>query len=314
MEISLALGGGGVRGVAHLGVLRTLEKHNFEVKAIAGTSAGGLVGAVYAAGYSTEEIVDFVNDMDKNRSFERHSNDHPSLLGLGSVANKLKELLGDRSFDELKIPFSATAVSLHSGKEIILTQGKVIDAVLATIAVPGVFPSQEIGGKVLIDGGVIDPVPVQVARWMRPDLPVVAVMLHKPPENWTPEEMPLPIPLPGPTSIIERLTKLRPVQAFQIFSRSIEVASSRLTELTLQLYEPEVVITPEVGHIGLLQNINVQEMLDAGINATEETISQIKAETNWMKRMQRKVKQHVKDTRCPEIWENIEKGKTIERK
>lgn len=306
MEISIALGGGGVRGVAHIGVLRALEYHGFEIKAIAGTSAGGLVGSVYAAGFSTEEIEAEVNDLDKNRSFDRRPDDHPSLLGMSGIANKLSELLADRTFDELEIPFAATAVSLHSGKEIILREGKVIDAVLATIAIPGVFPSQEIGGRVLMDGGVLDPVPVQVARWMRPDLPVVAVMLHKLPEGWDANDIEFPMPIPGPSSITERLTKLRPVQAFKIFSRSIDVSSKHLTELSMELYKPEVIISPPVGHIGILQNINTREIIQTGIDATEQTLNKIKAEANWMKKIQRQVKHRVKPDECPEIWGNID--------
>jgi len=306
MEISLALGGGGVRGVSHIGVLRALENHGFEVKAIAGTSAGGLVGAVYAAGFSTDKIEATVKELDQNRSFDRRSSDQPSLLGLSSVANKLSALLADSTFDDLEIPFAATAVSLYTGKEIILHKGKVIDAVMATIAVPGIFPSQEIGGRVLVDGGVLDPVPVRLARWMRPDLPVVAVMLHKTPQDWVAEEIPLPLPIPGPAPIVERLTNLRPVQAFKIFARAIDVSSRRLTELSIKLYEPEVLIAPRVGHIGLLQHINIQEMIDEGIAATEETMSQIKDEAKWFKRMQRNVKHRVMPEPSPDIWENID--------
>lgn len=306
MEISVALGGGGVRGVAHIGVLRVLENHGFNIKAIAGTSAGGLVGAVYAAGFSTEKIEATVYELDQNRSFNRQPDDQPSLLGLSGIAKKLSHLLADRTFDEMEIPFAATAVSLYSGKEIILFKGKVMDAVLATIAIPGIFPSQEIGGRVLIDGGILDPVPVQVARWMRPDLPVVAVMLHKRPDDWTDEEIEFPISIPGPTPIIETLNKLRPVQAFKIFSRSMEVSSERLTELSLQLYQPEVIISPQVGHIGLLQDINVEEMIQIGVDATEKTLSQIKAETNWRKRIQRQVKYRVLPNSIPEVWGNIE--------
>ncbi|KUK45723.1 MAG: hypothetical protein XD73_1401 [Anaerolinea thermophila] len=306
MEITLALGGGGVRGVAHIGVLRALENHGFKIKAIAGTSAGGLVGAVYAAGFSTEKIEKTVNEMNANRSFWHQSNDQPSLLGLSGITNTLSELLADRTFDELKIPFAATAVSLYSGEEIILTKGKVIDAVLATIAVPGVFPSQEIGGRILIDGGVLDPVPVQVARWMRPDLPVVAVMLHKTPEGWVPDELPLPISIPGPSSIVERLTKLRPVQALKIFTRSTEVSSKHLSELSIKVHKPEVLITPRVGHIGLLQSVDVEEMIREGMNATEEVLTQIESEVNWMKKLQRSVKGKIIPSEKPEIWGELD--------
>ena len=306
MDISLALGGGGVRGMAHIGVLRTLENHGFNIKAIAGTSAGGMVGAVYAAGFSTEKIEDAVKDFDPFHSFNRHPNDAPSLLGLGSISDKLSELLADRTFDELEIPFAATAVSLYSGKEIILNKGKVLDAVLATIAVPGIFPSQKMGGRVLIDGGILDPVPVQVARWLRPDLPVVAVMLHKLPEDFSEDGLSLPISIPGPASIVDHLTKLRPVQAFKIFSQSIEVASKHLTELSMQLYQPEVIISPPVGHIGLLQKIEVEELILAGISAAEEALNDIEAQTNWAKKLERKVKRRIKRDPIPDYWANVE--------
>jgi len=302
MDITLALGGGGVRGVAHIGVLRTLEAHQFNIKAIAGTSAGGMVGAVYAAGFKTEKIEEVLEDLDSLNSFTRKPDDPPSLLGLGSIADKLAEMLADTTFDELDIPFAATAVSLYSGKEVILNKGKVLDAVLATAAVPGVFPTQEIGGRVLIDGGILDPVPVMVARWMRPDLPVVAVMLHKLPPDHPQEEINFPITIPGPDPVVELLSKLRPVQAFKIFSQSFEVASKHLTELSIKLYEPEVIIAPPVGHIGMLQNIDVEEMVQAGISATEETLKQIESEANWVKKIQRKVKHRVNPDPLPDYW------------
>ncbi len=309
MEITLALGGGGVRGVAHIGVLRALEHNNLKIKAIAGTSAGGLVGAVYAAGYSTEKIQAAIEELNQNRSFSRNSDDHPSLLGISWVSKKLSELLGDMTFDDLKIPYAATAVSLQSGKEIILHEGKVLDAVCATIAIPGVFPSQEIGGRVLVDGGVLDPVPVRLARWMRPDLPVVAVQLHTIPEDYEPEEasFSLPIPIPGPSSIIDRLTQLRPVQAFKIFTRSIEVSGQHLTELNMKLYRPEVIISPPVGHIGVLQKMNIDELIKIGWDTTNETIEQIKSEANWMKKIQRKVKHQINPEPYPAYWANVKK-------
>ena len=307
MDIALALGGGGVRGVAHIGVLRTLEEHRFKIKAIAGTSAGGLVGAVYAAGFSTQKIEDAINDFSPLRSFSRQAQDSPSLLGLGGISEILEGLLSDITFDELKIPFAATAVSLYTGKEIILNKGKVLDAILATAAVPGVFPSQKIGGRVLVDGGILDPVPVQVVRWLRPDLPVIAVTLHKRPSDFPEEEVPLPIYIPGPTPIVEHLTNLKSVQAFKIFAQSMEIASQHLTELSMLVYKPEVIISPSVGHIGLLQKIEVSEMIDAGMIATEEVLDEIEAEANWMKKLQRKVKHRVNPDPLPDYWGNIKR-------
>jgi NTE family protein len=306
MEITLALGGGGVRGVAHIGVIRTLEKYDFKIRAIAGTSAGGLVGAVYSAGFSTEEIEAAFNEMKDDWSFSRNSEDNPSLLGFSNIAPKLQSLLGDKTFDDLPIPFAATAVSLSSGNEIILRKGKVIDAVMATIAIPGVFPCQEVGGRVLMDGGVLDPVPVEVARWMNPELPVVAVTLHNTPEGWKADETAMPLPIPGPQQIVDRIAKLRPVQAFKIFTRASDVSSHHLTELAMQLYQPEIIISPQVGHIGVLQKIDTAELIEIGCKATETAIQAIKDETNWTKTIQRKVKNRIIPPSVPHYWEIIE--------
>lgn len=303
MDISIALGGGGVRGVAHIGVLKTLEKHGFQIKAIAGTSAGGLAGAVYAAGFTIEEIEQAVNEMDTGLSFSRRQGDHPALLSMSWIADKVGGMLGERTFDDLKIPFAATAVSLKSGKEFILQRGKVMDAVLATIAIPGVFSGQNIEGHILSDGGVVDPVPIQVARWMRPDLPVVAVMLHEMPKDIEVDEMKFPIAIPGPTSIIERIGKLRPVQAFKIFTRSTEISGRQLTLVEIQLYKPEVVIAPKVGHISVLQDIQADELIQAGIEATEESMALLKTQGNWSRRLQRQMRHRISPDPMPETWE-----------
>ena len=303
MDITIALGGGGVRGVAHLGVLRTLEKHGFNIKAIAGTSAGGLAGAVYAAGFSTEQIENTFNEMEKRFVISPSHSKQPALLGMSWITDKIGKLLGDMTFKDLKIPFAATATNLRTGKEFILQRGRVMDAALATIAIPGAFPGQNIEGHILADGGVVDPVPIQVARWMAPDLPVVAVMLHEVPEDHEVDEKKMPISFPGPVSFLDRLADLKPVQAFNIFTRSAEVSGQQLTELGIQLYKPEVVIAPKVGHINVLQEVNTDELIQAGIEATEECMSLIKAESNWARRIRRQMRRRISPDPMPETWE-----------
>ena len=305
MDITLALGGGGVRGVAHIGVIRALEAHGFNIRAISGTSAGGLVGAVYAAGFSTSKLEAIVVELDQDRSYERHPNDDPSLLGIANIEEKLTNILSEKTFNELKIPFAVTAGCLETGQEIILHQGKVVEALLATIAVPGIFPSQRIGGRLLIDGGILDPVPIQVARWLKPDLPVVAVSLHKTTHEFVMSEADFPIPIPGPVHIIERLASLRPVQAFKIFNRSIEISGRHLAKLNIKLYQPEVLIEPEVGHIGLLQTIDIDEIILEGMRAAEMSLSLIEAEANWKRKIKRRVKRYVQPHPFPDYWGNI---------
>ncbi len=179
-----------------------------------------------------------------------------------------------------------------------------LDAALATMAIPGVFPSQEIGGSVLVDGGVLDPVPIRLARWMEPDLPVVAVVLHKRPEGYSVDDTAFPIPIPVPTTITERIAKLRMVQALQIFAQSMEVTSTRLTDMGVKLYKPEVLIEPRVGHIGMLQNVDTKELIQAGMEATEEVLNKLQSETTWVKQIERAVKQRLNPEPLPDIWEN----------
>jgi NTE family protein len=274
-DITLALGGGGIRGVAHIGVVRVLESHGFKIKAIAGTSAGGIFGAAYAAGFNSQEIEELAKNFAENPRFKRHSSDRPSLLGVDGIYKILAELLGKKTIEELPVPFVTTAVSIDAGKEIIISKGKVVDAVLATIAIPGVLPSQEIGGKILMDGGVLDPVPVKAARWLIPSLPVVAVVLHKKPENFQDSSKHLPFTIPIPSTIIEQITKLRLVEALTIFTRSAEVSSNRLSDLNLIIDQPDVTIAPLVGQYNLLDKVNASDLIHAGEIAAELMIPQL---------------------------------------
>jgi len=118
MEISLALGGGGSKGFAHLGVLRCLEKEGFKIRAVAGTSAGGIVSTLYAAGYNPDELLDRFKEFDQSRLFGRQPGDGPSLLGVAGINHLLADLLGERTFDDLRIPCAVTAVDLRLEKEV----------------------------------------------------------------------------------------------------------------------------------------------------------------------------------------------------
>src|SRR5512143_3953719 len=123
MDISVALGGGGARGYSHVGVLRRLEKEGYRIRAVAGTSFGGIVAALYAAGYSPDEMEEIFCRVDQRKLYGRAPGDGPSLLGLTGVTQWLDETLGDRGFEDLRIPCALTAVDLNSAKEVILSEG-----------------------------------------------------------------------------------------------------------------------------------------------------------------------------------------------
>ncbi|RMF45098.1 MAG: patatin-like phospholipase family protein, partial [Anaerolineae bacterium] len=266
MELALALGGGGAKGHAHLGVLRCLEREGYHIKAIAGTSAGGIIGACYAAGYTPDELVDYFQQVDQSSLYGRRPEDGPSLLGIAGLNHIFEELLGERTFDDLRIPLVLTAVDLNTGCEVLLREGRVRDAVLATMAIPGVFPPQEWNGALLVDGGVLDLVPVAPVRALAPELPIVAVTLSPPPQA----ARNLPAMLTPPSNpIVEYFVRTRVAQAFNIFARAINVSNAALAELRLEVDHPDVLLRPDVGDIGVLDFVNVAEMARRGEAETQ---------------------------------------------
>lgn len=291
MDITLALGGGGAKGNAHIGILRRLEQEGFRIRAVAGTSFGGLVAVFYAAGFSPDEIEARFSKVDQSRLFTRAAGDGPSLLGLGGVAKFLEESLGDKTFDDLRLPCAVTAVDLKTTCEIILTEGLLREAVLATIALPTIFPPRRIRDWELVDGGTLDPVPVAVARSLAPGLPVVAVVLSRPVGE------PLHthgITIPGlPPLIARRLTGLRLTRTFEIFLQALEIVSREMADLRLQVDQPDVIVRPAVGDIEILGRVDVHAVAKRGEQALDEVLPDLRRAAAWPARFARSLRRRV---------------------
>lgn len=287
MDITLALGGGGAKGNAHIGVLRRLEKEGFHIRAVAGTSFGGIVATLYASGRTPDEIEELFLRVDQSRLYGHLAGEGPSLLGLGGATKWLDEVFGTTTFDDLKLPCAVTAVDLKSAREVILTEGLVSDAILATIALPGIFPPRRIQEWELVDGGTLDPVPVSVARSLAPGLPVVAVVLSAPVgEPARTIEMTLPY-LPG--AIARRISRLRPAQAFDIFLQAVDIGNRLMTELRLEVDDPEIIIRPAVTHIQLLDKVDTSEVARLGEQAVESLLPELRRVTAWPARLARSI-------------------------
>ena len=287
MDIALALGGGGARGNAHIGVLRVLEKEGFRIRAVAGTSAGGLAAVFYAAGFSPDEIETLFAEVDQQRLYGRSSEDGPALLGLSGAREWLREHLGERRFADLNIPCAVTAVDIDRPREIILEKGSVVEALLATIAVPGIFPPYQLNDTRLVDGGVLDPVPVSVARSLAPGLPVVAVVLTRnmgmPARAWS-----VPMKVPLPPRIKNQLSRLRYAQAFNLFMESVDIGGRAVAELRLKIDKPEVIIRPDVGDIDILEEVDVHEVAKRGEEAALASLPELRKAVSWQGRLRRK--------------------------
>lgn len=167
--LGLVLSGGAVRGAAHLGVLAVLDEAGIRPDLVVGTSVGSAVGALYAAGQRPEALLDLLEPVSWRSLVELSLTSGRSLFGTAGFERYLRERLERRSFEELALPFRAVACDLLSGEAVALGEGDVVEAVLASCALPGLFPPVERDGRLLVDGGVVDNLPLEVAFTMGAD-------------------------------------------------------------------------------------------------------------------------------------------------
>jgi len=288
MNLTLALGGGGSKGNSHLGIIRCLEKEGYKIEAIAGTSFGGIVSVFYALGYSPDEIEDMFAALDQRRLYGHGDNEGPSLLGLGGATKWMKSVIGDRTFDNLKIPCILTAADLRRGCEVLLSEGLLVDAVLSTIAIPGIFPARRVGDLELVDGGALDPVPVAPARSLAPNLPVIAVVLTRPmgipAQTWN-----IPMPEYVPQALLDRISKLPYTQALDVFLRSLDMVTRAVTEYRLEVDKPELIIRPPVDDIDILERVDVHEIVQRGEKAAQAALPELRKLFAWQNRLRRAI-------------------------
>jgi NTE family protein len=271
-KIGLVLSGGGARALAHIGVLKVLEQARINISALTGTSMGGLVAAAYAAGYSPAELEERALRFASLRELMKLIDLTPQRRGLlegQKVRNFIQEWLGEQlTFDALRVPTVLTAVDLLSGKEILMSSGPLLPAVFATIAMPGIFKPVEEGGRVLVDGGVLDNLPVLAARQMEVDC-MIAVDVHLCPQNencWDGPNHHLHWPIPLP-------------EFFTDFYVAELIMVAELTKRHVELARPELIIQPRIPpDISMLIGFHrAGEIIQAGEIAAQENLDAILA-------------------------------------
>lgn len=287
-EISLALGSGGARGIAHIGVIRVLEREGFKIRSVAGTSIGGIIAALYADGHSPDEIIRKMKAVDQTKLYGRRFNESPSMLGLAGVADWLEKIFGNKKFSDLKLPCAVTATELRAPAETILNEGRLVDALLATIAVPGIFPPKEDGNRLYVDGALMNPVPVSVARSFTPNLPIVAVTLS-PLITSAGRMYKIPIPDSIPRPLLDQIKRLSIAQAFDVFLDSIEVTTRMITELRLERDRPDLIIRPPLEDIGILDVIDIEAIAMRGEAAAISALPELRRITHWSESLRRRV-------------------------
>lgn len=272
MGISLALGGGGARGLSHVGVIKVLRREAIPVTAIAGTSMGAIIGAGYAAGVPVQQIEDLALHVrrrrDQIRLVDLKLRGGSGLLRGTRVYSLLAGMLGEeRTFEDMLIPFAVVSVDLLTGREVLIRDGRIVDALRATMSVPGVFEPVVRGDTLLADGGVLNNVPVDVARQISAD-PVVAVdVLPNFPQNQ-----------PGMAPVVPPLRANLLPASVQDLLHAYLIMIAEITEFKLCSCPAEVIIRPDLPiEVGLLNGWErVEELIAAGEAAAEAALPQIR--------------------------------------
>ena len=252
-KVALVLGGGAARGFAHIGVIRALEQEKIPIDMVVGTSVGSLIGAIYAADRNSFELEWTAFTLEKDTLFDYGIMNAFTGMGIAK-GDKLEEFVKSKitiaNIEGLKIPYAAVATDLNRGERVVLDKGSVAKAVRASSAIPGVFQPVSHQGKNLVDGGVMDNIPVSVARERGADI-VIAVDISENVVNFN-------------------ITNLLDVMMQSITIMGAENAKTRRKDA-------DVLIAPAVGNVGMLDFTQKKRCMLAGIEATQKAMPEIKA-------------------------------------
>ena len=263
--LGLALGSGSARGWAHIGVIRALERAGMKPDVVAGTSIGALVGAAYAMGELARledfvlglRIPDVIGFMDVGFS--------GGVLKGDRLMEHFRRGAADRPIEALAIPFAAVATSLRSGAEVWLRTGSTLDAVRASIAVPGLFAPVRRGGALLVDGGLVNPVPVSLARAMGAEV-VIAVDLGSDVMGRRFRAMPAAVSAEEPMPSIP-----------DVLAACMDIVNVRVARSRLAGEPPDLVVAPRLAGMRLLDFHRAQEAIAEGARAVERVAANVSA-------------------------------------
>ncbi|MFC2072033.1 patatin-like phospholipase family protein [Chloroflexota bacterium] len=251
-KVGLALGSGASRGLAHIGVIEVLEKEGIPIDMIAGTSMGALVGAIYAHGQDIEQMKNLAITLGAKRlGLVDLTLPKTGLLRGRKIEDTLKLVIGEAKFSDLKIPFACVATDIDCGEEVVFKEGLVREAARASSSIPAILAVVKLGGKYLVDGTLVNPVPVSVVRAMGADI-VIAV------------------------NVIPRreITGKTAPNIFAIIMQTIHISSYGIIKANLA--GADIVIEPDISNIGYADFSRVQECILQGELAAREAIPEIK--------------------------------------
>ncbi|MDD4601287.1 hypothetical protein SDC9_05923 [bioreactor metagenome] len=247
-KIGLALGSGGLRGLAHVGVLKVLERENIPVDYIAGCSIGSIIGALYCAGHSPDTIIKLAKHL-KPRYWLDFVIPKLGIISGDKLLKTIRLLTQQKSFAELDIQLAIVATELNHGREIVFTEGDVAEAVRASTSVPGVFVPHKIDDMLLVDGAVLNPTPIDIARAMGADIVIAVDLAH--------------------ASVVFNITNV-----FDVIIQSIDIMERELLKNRHKICD--ILIQPDIAHISPSSFEAIEECVSLGEEAAEKAMPEIK--------------------------------------
>ncbi|MBP3943974.1 patatin-like phospholipase family protein [Sphingobacteriaceae bacterium WQ 2009] len=256
-KVSLVLGSGGARGLVHIGVIQELEKQGYQIDEVVGSSIGALVGGMYASGHLNEFEV-WVREISKREiyNFMDFTWQTSGVMKGVRVFEALKSLIPDMNLEDMPIPFKAIATDLHEEADVVFDRGSFYEAVRSSVAIPGVFTAVTKDSAVLVDGGVLNPLPLSHVDRSKGNL-VVAVNLESK-HSLTPRSH-LVDPKKGPNSIT-------------ILQEAYNAMRTQLAQLSIDLYKPDILINIPRDLAGLWDYDKADFLIKKGVELTEETL------------------------------------------
>lgn len=252
-KVGLVLGSGGFWGLTHIGILKVLEENKIYPDYIVGCSMGSLIGAYYALNPDIKKAEEIIGDFGKwdllkllDLKFSRSS-----LISGKKIRYFIDKLFGDKTFSDTKIPLRIVATDLERGEEVIFTKGKLADAVMASISIPGIFPPVELDGRILVDGAVTNPTPINIAKQMGAEV-VIGVdltMRHK--------------------------VKLKNPWIYQVIMRSYEILRNQSIKLNLPEEKEVIVLRPDSNNLEKIKPNQFDKFLKEGERIAKENIGNI---------------------------------------
>ena len=258
-KVGLALSGGAARGLAHIGVLEVLEKENIPIDMIAGTSTGALVGALFAQGKTASEIKKLALDLSRKRLFSLVdlTLPHSGFIQGKKIRELLEHTIGSNTqFDDLKIPLACVATDIESGEEVVINHGSVLEGVRASISIPVIFTVVKKEGRYLVDGGLTDPVPVDILREMGADY-VIAVNV-----------------IPDVKARTKRAKEVKEPNIVNVIFQSLYISTYSVVKASLE--EADIAIEPQVVAITYSDFHRAEECIAKGAIAARQSIPEIK--------------------------------------